>query len=252
MGGGGFSTDGVRSPLDEQFLALARERRGTDRPRDLLRRHGERRRRRLPRPVPCRLRRRRRDEPPDPVRPGRSRTSRRSSPTQDAIYVGGGNTASLLAVWRAHGLDRALRAAHDAGIVLAGVSAGSICWFESGTTDSYGPTLQPVDGALGFIPGSHSPHYDGEPQRRPTYHALVGSRPAAGRARRRRPRRGRCSTARTSSRSSRATTGRPPTGWTPTGAAASPRRRCPRASCHDRGRRGRHPPPAAGPGATGR
>lgn len=93
----------------------------------------------------------------------------------DAIYVGGGNTLSLLAVWRAHGVDEVLRHAHDAGIVLAGGSAGSICWFESGTTDSYGPTLHPLDGALGLIPGSHCPHYDGEPQRRPTYHALVGS-----------------------------------------------------------------------------
>lgn len=92
---------------------------------------------------------------------------------QDAIYVGGGNTASLLAVWRAHGVDRALRRAHDAGVVLAGRSAGSICWFESGTTDSYGPPLQSVHGALGFIAGSHCPHYDGEPDRRPTYHRLV-------------------------------------------------------------------------------
>ena len=93
---------------------------------------------------------------------------------QDAVWVSGGNTASLLAVWRAHGVDRALRLAHDAGIVLAGRSAGSICWFEGGTTDSFGPTIQALDDGLGFIAGSHSPHYDGEPQRRPAYHALVG------------------------------------------------------------------------------
>lgn len=93
---------------------------------------------------------------------------------QDAVYVGGGNTASLLAVWRAHGIDVALRTAHEAGVVLAGRSAGSICWFEGGTTDSFGPTLQPLTGALGFIPGSHCPHYDGEAQRRPLYHDLVG------------------------------------------------------------------------------
>lgn len=92
---------------------------------------------------------------------------------QHAIYVGGGNTASLLAVWRAHGVDRALHRAHEAGIVLAGRSAGSICWFESGTTDSFGPPLQAVHGGLGLIPGSHSPHYDGEAERRPTYHRLV-------------------------------------------------------------------------------
>jgi peptidase E len=94
---------------------------------------------------------------------------------KDAIYVAGGNTASLLAVWRAHGVDEALRAAHEAGVVLAGRSAGGLCWFESGTTDSFGPRLQPLVGGLGLIPGSHCPHYDGEPERRPTYHALVAS-----------------------------------------------------------------------------
>jgi dipeptidase E len=99
---------------------------------------------------------------------------------QDAVWVSGGNTASMLAVWQAHGVDTALRMAHEAGIVLAGRSAGSICWFEGGTTDSYGPTIQAFNGGLGFIPGSNSPHYDGEPQRRPAYHALVesGSLPA--------------------------------------------------------------------------
>ena len=94
---------------------------------------------------------------------------------QDAIYVGGGNTASLLAVWRAHGLDRVLRDAHAAGVVLAGISAGSICWFESGTTDSFGTMLAPLDGGLGLVPGSHSPHYDGEPERRSAYHRLIGA-----------------------------------------------------------------------------
>ena len=75
----------------------------------------------------------------------------------DAIYVGGGNTASMLAVWRAHGVDAALRRAHDAGVVLAGISAGAICWFESGTTDSYGTQLAAVHGALGFVPGQPLP-----------------------------------------------------------------------------------------------
>ena len=92
----------------------------------------------------------------------------------DAVWVSGGNTASMLAVWQAHGVDTALRMAHEAGIVLAGRSAGSICWYEGGTTDSYGPTIQAYNGGLGLIPGSNSPHYDGEPQRRPAYHALVG------------------------------------------------------------------------------
>jgi dipeptidase E len=99
---------------------------------------------------------------------------------QDGIYVGGGNTASLLAVWRTHGVDRALRDAHAAGIVLAGRSAGSICWFESGTTDSWGPSLGAVTGGLGLIPGSHSPHYDGEAERRPTYHRLIAAGDLSG------------------------------------------------------------------------
>jgi dipeptidase E len=94
---------------------------------------------------------------------------------QHAIYVGGGNTASLLAVWRAHGVDVALRRAHESGIVLAGRSAGSICWFEGGTTDSFGPPLQAVHGGLALIAGSHSPHYDAEPERRPTYHRLIAT-----------------------------------------------------------------------------
>jgi peptidase E len=94
---------------------------------------------------------------------------------QDAIWVAGGNTASLLAVWRAHGVDEALRAAHEAGVVLAGRSAGGLCWFEGGTTDSFGPRLAPLSGGLGLIPGSHCPHYDGELERRPTYHALIES-----------------------------------------------------------------------------
>jgi dipeptidase E len=94
---------------------------------------------------------------------------------QDAVFVGGGNTASLLGVWRAHGVDDSLRSAHEAGVVLAGRSAGGICWFESGTTDSFGPRLAPLSGGLGLISGSHCPHYDGEPERRPTYHALIES-----------------------------------------------------------------------------
>jgi len=92
---------------------------------------------------------------------------------QDAVYVGGGNTENMLAVWRLHGLDRALRAAWEAGVILAGLSAGSICWFESGTTDSFGVDLQPLDDGLAFLPGSHCPHYDGEATRRPAYHRLV-------------------------------------------------------------------------------
>jgi dipeptidase E len=92
---------------------------------------------------------------------------------QDVIYVGGGNTANMLAIWRIHGVDRVLRAAWEAGIVLAGLSAGSICWFESGTTDSFGPGLDVMTDGLGFLAGSHCPHYDGEPLRRPAYQRLI-------------------------------------------------------------------------------
>jgi peptidase E len=92
---------------------------------------------------------------------------------QDVIYVGGGNTENMLAIWRVHGVDRALRAAWEAGIVLAGLSAGSLCWFETGTTDSFGAALGRLSGGLGFLPGSHCPHYDGEATRRPAYHQLV-------------------------------------------------------------------------------
>ena len=95
--------------------------------------------------------------------------------TRDIIYVGGGNTANMLAVWRTHGLDVILREAWQQGVVLAGLSAGSLCWYECGVTDSFGTELTSLDDGLGFLPGSHCPHYDGEPQRRPRYEQLVGS-----------------------------------------------------------------------------
>jgi peptidase E len=91
---------------------------------------------------------------------------------QDVIYVGGGNTKSLMAVWRDWGVPELLRQAWEAGVVLTGVSAGAICWFEQGLTDSSSDELRPLD-CLGFISGSCCPHYDGEPQRRPSYHRLL-------------------------------------------------------------------------------
>ena len=94
---------------------------------------------------------------------------------QDAVYVGGGNTANMLAIWRAQGLDRALRRAWEAGVVMAGISAGAMCWFEGGTTDSFGPDLAGLSDGLGFLPGSYSPHYDGEALRRPLYQRLVAA-----------------------------------------------------------------------------
>jgi peptidase E len=174
IGGGGFTFDAGRSAVEEHVIALARQVSGRERPRlcyigtasgdheagiarfhevfaDLAETSHLALFDRTVEDIPAYLLR------------------------QDAVFVGGGNTASMLAVWRAHGVDVALREAHEAGVVLSGRSAGSICWFEGGTTDSFGPNLQEVTGGLRFIAGSNSPHYDGEPQRRPTYQALVAS-----------------------------------------------------------------------------
>jgi dipeptidase E len=91
---------------------------------------------------------------------------------QDVIYVGGGNTANLLAIWRAHGIDRILKDAWLEGVVMTGVSAGMLCWFRGGVTDSFGGLAALNDG-LGLIDATACPHYDGEAERRPTYHRLV-------------------------------------------------------------------------------
>jgi peptidase E len=94
---------------------------------------------------------------------------------QDVIYVGGGNTANMLAIWRVHGVDKALKAAWEQGVVLAGWSAGANCWFDASSTDSFGPNLDPLKDGLRFIPGSFCPHYDSESIRRPRYEELIGS-----------------------------------------------------------------------------
>ena len=173
MGGGGFGDKGLETPLDAYILSLARSVRGHARPRLCY--------------VPT-------ANGDSVVNIARFYTAfaHRTEAShlslfdrtvldlesfvlgQDAIYVGGGNTANMLAVWRVHGLDRILRRAWDDGVVMAGRSAGSICWFEGGTTDSFGG-LDPLPDGLGFLAGSHSPHYDGEPERRPTYQRLVAS-----------------------------------------------------------------------------
>jgi peptidase E len=93
--------------------------------------------------------------------------------SQDVIFVGGGSVANMLAVWRVHGLDVIMRKAWQAGIVLTGSSAGGICWFEGGTTDSFGRELRAFTDGLGLLPGSYCPHYDSETGRRPLYHRLI-------------------------------------------------------------------------------
>jgi dipeptidase E len=170
MGGGGFSSDPENRLLDDFVLELC----GAGRPRVcfLATASGDADgyicrfydafpvRRCLPSHLP--LFARRRDEDP-----------RDLLLDQDVVYVGGGNTVNMLAVWRAHGVDAALREAWQRGIVLCGLSAGSLCWFEAGVTDSYGG-LDALRDGLGLVAGSHCPHYDSEPGRRPAYTRLVG------------------------------------------------------------------------------
>jgi peptidase E len=99
---------------------------------------------------------------------------------QDVVWVGGGSVAGLLAVWRLHGLDSVFQAAWQAGVVLTGVSAGSICWHVGGTTDSFGPDLRAVTDGLALLPWSNGVHYDSEPGRRPAFQSLIadGTLPA--------------------------------------------------------------------------
>ena len=94
---------------------------------------------------------------------------------QDLVWVGGGSVANLLAVWRVHGLDDVMREAWESGVLLGGVSAGSICWHVGGPTDSYGPTLRLQTGALGLLPYGNGVHYDTEAQRRPLLQSLVAT-----------------------------------------------------------------------------
>lgn len=92
---------------------------------------------------------------------------------QDLIFVSGGNTRNMLALWRAWDVDKILRKAYNRGTVLAGGSAGGICWFEQGVTDSVPGKLLPMD-CLGWLDGSCCPHYDSEVKRRPIYRKLIG------------------------------------------------------------------------------
>lgn len=95
---------------------------------------------------------------------------------QDLVWVDGGSVAGLLALWALHGLAEPFRAAWEAGVVLGGVSAGSICWHVGGTTDSFGPELRPVTNGLALLPYGNGVHYDSEGERRPLLQRLVGER----------------------------------------------------------------------------
>ena len=171
LGGGGFSDEGVPSRLDDFILSLARNRR----------------------PRICFLPTASGDSETYPVKFYRAFTQMDCRPSdlalfrrtvadlrtflldQDVVYVGGGNTVNMLGIWRAHGVDAILREAWEAGVVLAGVSAGAICWFEAAVTDSFGVAPTGLRDGLGFLPGSACPHYNSEERRRPVYHELVGS-----------------------------------------------------------------------------
>jgi dipeptidase E len=172
MGGGGFQMEPDNPLIDDYVLGLARASSRRERPRicliptasaddDALIADFER----LfsPRAEPYVLRLFVRTEP----------DLRRFVLGHDAVYVTGGNTANLLALWRLHGLDTILREAWNAGVLLAGMSAGAICWFEACTTDSFGLELKPLHDGLGILDGSLSPHYGGEAQRRPLLQRLV-------------------------------------------------------------------------------
>jgi dipeptidase E len=172
MGGGGFSMDADNTLLDDFVLGLARAVGGRERPRVCF--------------IPTAS-----GDAPLYVRnfydafSGKAEASwlslfardqrdlRTFLLAQDAVYVGGGNTENMLAIWRVHGVDAILREAWEAGAVMAGISAGSLCWFAAGVTDSFGTALAPFHDGLGFLAGSHCPHYDGEALRRGRYHALV-------------------------------------------------------------------------------
>jgi len=179
IGGGGFSSEPENPLLDDHVLAVAREKRGRARPRVCFLATAS-------------------GDSPDYIANFYAAFARKAEAThlplfvraemdigaflleQDVVYVGGGNTENMMAIWRVHGVDIALRRAWESGVVMTGLSAGSLCWFETGTTDSFGKGLAALSGGLGFVPGSHSPHYDGEANRRPRYHQLVeeGALPA--------------------------------------------------------------------------
>ena len=171
LGGGGFLMERRNARLDRWLLSLTGQRRprvlfvptaSGDSPRYLARFHRAFAR------LDC--------EPSDlqlfnrTVRDLRSFVLR-----QHVIYVGGGNTASMLGVWGVHGLDRILAEAHENGALLCGVSAGANCWFEASLTDSFGRPLRALHDGLALAPGSFCPHYDGERDRRAAYRRYVGN-----------------------------------------------------------------------------
>jgi peptidase E len=182
LGGGGFSMQGGYTALDDFILALARRRRprvcfiptaSADSVHYVARFYRAFSDRCVPTDLTIN------DPPSFPRQPPRTADLPDFVGAQDVFFVGGGNTANLLAIWRLHGLDRLLREAWVGGAVLSGISAGMLCWFQAGLTDSFGG-LEPLDDGLGLLAGSACPHYDGEPGRRARYHELIGAGFPAG------------------------------------------------------------------------
>ena len=169
MGGGGFSTSVADAPLEHYIAGLP----AVDHPRICLLPTAERGSGRPDRPLPPRLPRPRCElSHLSLFRLGTHPMSPREHLlAQDVIYVGGGSLANLLAIWRVHGLDEMLREAWERGILLCGVSAGSMCWFEDGVTRSHGRS-RPAQG-LGLLPGSNSVHHSSDPERRACYRGAV-------------------------------------------------------------------------------
>lgn len=182
MGGGGFSMEPDNRLLDDFVLGLSRRQparvcfvptASADAPTYIVRFYRAFAGRCIPTDLTLW------NSPSLPRQPARTSELAAFVIEQDVIYVGGGDTANLLVLWRRHGLDLLLRHAWSQGTVLAGVSAGMLCWFNGGVTDSFGG-LEPLNDGLGLIDATACPHYDGEPERRPTYHRAIAGGMQAG------------------------------------------------------------------------
>jgi dipeptidase E len=168
MGGGGFLTGDVRSPLDDVLLSLSR--RPHPRVVFLATAVGD-----SERAIDAfHIAFAHRDCDVEAVRVfGIPDQPAERVARADVVVVAGGNTANLLALWRLHGIDVALREAWEGGAALGGVSAGANCWFEACVTDSFSHELDGLADGLGFLTGSYCPHFDGEERRRPVYTKLM-------------------------------------------------------------------------------
>jgi dipeptidase E len=182
LGGGGFSMEPENPLLDDFILSLARRdparvcfipTASADSPHYIARFYRAFSARCLPADLTLN------DPPSLPRRPALTSDLPEFVAEHDVLYVGGGNTANLLALWRTHGLDELLRSAWRDGAVLAGISAGMICWFDGGLTDSFGG-LAPLLGGVGVVEGMACPHYDGEPGRREAFQELIAERGGVG------------------------------------------------------------------------